>query len=151
MKRQCFALALFGLVVAAPSWAASSCSTTVEGNDAMRFNTASIEVPKTCKQFTVTLKHTGTLPKAAMGHNWVLTGAADQAGVLTDGSAAGLASNYVKPNDSRVIAHTKIIGGGESDATTFKVAALKPGQPYVFFCSFPGHAALMKGTLSLGK
>ena len=148
MKRQWFALALLGLI-AAPSWAASNCSTTVEANDAMQFNTNSIEVPKTCKQFTVTLKHTGKLPKAAMGHNWVLTRAADQAGALADGSSAGLASNYVKPNDSRVIAHTRIIGGGETDAATFKVAALKAGQPYVFFCSFPGHAALMKGTLSL--
>jgi len=150
MKRQWFALALLGLV-AAPSWAASTCSTTVEANDAMQFNSSAIVVPKTCKQFTVTLKHTGKLPKTVMGHNWVLTSGADQAGALADGSAAGAANNYVKPNDSRVIANTKIIGGGESDTTTFKVAALKPGQPYVFFCSFPGHAALMKGTLSLGK
>jgi azurin len=150
MKRQWFALALLGLI-AAPSWAASNCSTTVEANDAMQFNTRSIEVPKTCKQFTVTLKHTGKLPKTAMGHNWVLTRADDQAGVLADGSSAGLANNYIKPNDSRVIAHTKIIGGGESDAATFKTSALKAGQPYAFFCSFPGHAALMKGTLSLGK
>jgi azurin len=119
------------------------------GDDAMQFSTTSIEVPKTCKQFTVTLKHTGKLPKTAMGHNWALTRADDQAGVLADGSSAGLASNYVKPKDSRVIAHTRIIGGGETDTTTFKVAALKAGQPYVFFCSFPGHAALMKGTLSL--
>lgn len=150
MKRQWFALALLGLV-AAPTWAASSCSTTVEANDAMQYNTSAIAVPKTCKQFTVTLKHTGKLPKAAMGHNWVLTTAADEAGVLGDGSSAGLDSNYVKPNDSRVIAHTKVIGGGESDSTTFKVAALKPGDTYAFFCSFPGHAALMKGTLSLAK
>ncbi|HEY8683885.1 MAG TPA: hypothetical protein VIM06_12000 [Rhodanobacter sp.] len=34
---------------------------------------------------------------------------------------------------------------------TFKLSALKAGESYVFFCSFPGHAALMKGTLSLGK
>ena len=148
MKRQWFALALLGLI-AAPSWAASNCSTTVEANDAMQFNTQSIEVPKTCKQFTVTLKHTGKLPKAAMGHNWVLSSAADEAGVLADGGTAGLDSDYVKPNDSRVIAHTKVIGGGESAATTFKVATLKAGQPYTFFCSFPGHAALMKGTLSV--
>lgn len=144
------ALVLLGLV-AAPSWAATACSTTIEGNDAMQFNKTSIEVPKTCKEFTVTLKHTGKLPKAAMGHNWVLTATADEAGVLGDGAAAGLDSNYVKPNDSRVIAHTKMIGGGESDSTTFQVAALKPGDTYVFFCSFPGHAALMKGTVSVGK
>lgn len=149
MKYRWFAVALLGLI-AVPSWAASAaCSTTVEANDAMQFNTKNVDVPKTCKQFTVTLKHTGKLPKAAMGHDWVLSSAADEAGVIADGGSAGLANDYVKPGDSRVIAHTKIIGGGETASTTFKVSALKPGQPYEFFCSFPGHAALMKGTVTL--
>lgn len=150
MKRRLFAIALLALV-AAPSWAASSCSTTVEGNDAMQFNQKQIVVPASCKQFTVTLKHVGKLPKAAMGHNLVIAASADEQGVLGDGGQAGLESNYVKPGDSRVIAHTRIIGGGEADSTTFKTAALKPGQDYSFFCSFPGHAALMKGTVSLAK
>ena len=119
MKRQWFALALLGLL-AAPTWAATSCSTTVEANDAMQFNQKSIEVPKTCKQFTVTLKHTGKLPKVAMGHNWVLSHSADEAGVIADGAAAGLDSNYVKPNDTRVVAHTKVIGGGQTDAQLIK-------------------------------
>lgn len=150
MKRRLFALALLALV-AAPSWAASSCSTTVEGNDAMQFNQKQIVVPATCKQFTVTLKHVGKLPKAAMGHNIVIAATADEQGVLADGGKAGLEANYVKPGDSRVVAHTKVVGGGESDSATFKTAALKPGQDYSFFCSFPGHAALMKGTVSLAK
>lgn len=149
MKRL-FAFALLALV-AAPTWAASNCSATVEGNDAMQFNQKQITVPATCKEFTVTLKHVGKLPKAAMGHNIVITSTADEQGVLGDGSKAGLDNNYVKPGDTRVIAHTKVIGGGESDSATFKTAALKAGQSYSFFCSFPGHAALMKGTVSLAK
>lgn len=32
---------------------------------------------------------------------------------------------------------------------TFKVSALKAGEAYEFFCLFPNHAALMKGTLTL--
>jgi azurin len=150
MKRRLFAAALLALV-AAPTWAASNCSTTVEANDAMQFNQKSITVPATCKQFSVTLKHVGKLPKVAMGHNFVVASATDEQGVLADGAAAGAASNYVKPGDTRVIAHTKIIGGGESDITSFKTAALKPGQDYAFFCSFPGHSALMKGTISVAK
>ena len=139
-------LALFST----PLWAAN-CAATVEANDAMQFNVSNINVPQSCKAFTVTLKHTGKLPRNAMGHDFVLTAAADQSAVDQDGIKAGLDNNYVKPGDTRVIAHTKVIGGGESDSTSFKVDALKPGQDYEFFCSFPGHAALMKGTISRAK
>ena len=150
MIRRLSAFALLALV-AAPTWAASNCSTTLEGNDAMQFNQKSIVVPSTCKQFTVTLKHVGKLPKAAMGHNFVVSSTADEPGIVADGAKAGIGDNYIKPGDSRVIAHTKIIGGGESGSTTFQADALKPGQDYEFFCSFPGHAALMKGTIRRAK
>jgi azurin len=143
------ALAALGLL-STPLWAAN-CATTVEANDAMQFNVSSVTVPKTCKSFTVTLKHTGKLPRNVMGHDWVLTSAADQAGVEADGIKAGLDKDYVKPGDARVIAHTKVIGGGESASVSFKPSALKPGTDYVFFCSFPGHAAMMHGTVTLAK
>ena len=149
MYRKLAALALLGLATS-PAFAAD-CAATVEANDAMQFNQKSIEVPKTCKQFTVTLKHTGKLPKAAMGHNWVLAATADEAGINADGAKAGAASDYLKPGDTRVIAPTALVGGGESATATVPVAKLKAGETYAFFCSFPGHAALMKGTLSLGK
>jgi azurin len=86
-----------------------------------------------------------------MGHNWVLTKAADAQGVATDGIPAGLDKAYVKAGDTRVIAHTKVIGGGESDAVSVDVAKLKAGESYAWFCSFPGHSAIMKGTLTLAK
>ena len=44
---------------------------------------------------------------------------------------------------------TKVIGGGESDSVTFDVSKLAAGQDYTYFCSFPGHFAMMKGTLKL--
>jgi len=130
---------------------AAECATTIEGSDAMQFNKATITVPKTCKAFKVTLTHTGTLPVTAMGHNWVLSTKADEAGVIADGMKAGAANSYEKPGDTRIIAHTKLIGAGQSDTATINVAQLKAGAPYAFFCTFPGHAALMKGTLSLGQ
>jgi azurin len=139
-------LALF----AAPLWA-SNCSTTVEANDAMQFNVSNINVPQSCKSFTVALKHTGKLPRNAMGHDFVLTAAADQSAVDQDGIKAGLDNNYVKPGDTRVIAHTKVIGGGETASVTFKPSLLKQGTPYVFFCSFPGHSTIMHGTVTLTK
>jgi azurin len=128
---------------------AEQCETEIESNDAVQFNKSSISIPKSCEQFTLKLKHTGKLPKTGMGHNWVLTKAADAQGVATDGMSAGLDKEYVKPDDARVIAHTKIIGGGESDSVTFAVDKLSAQESYSYFCSFPGHSAIMKGTLQL--
>jgi len=129
----------------------AQCEATVEGNDAMQFNIREITVDKTCTEFRVTLKHVGKLPKAAMGHNWILTKEADFQATATAGMAAGAANDYMQPGDARIIAHTKMLGGGESDTVTIDVSKLVAGQSYTFFCSFPGHWAIMKGTLKLGS
>lgn len=144
------AAVLWTALLAGPALA-TTCEVEIEGNDAMQFNKQSITVPASCKRFTVKLKHVGKLPKTAMGHNWVLTKAADAQGAAADGIAAGVDKAYVKAGDTRVIAHTKVIGGGEADAVGFDVARLKAGETYAWFCSFPGHSSLMKGTLALGK
>ena len=139
------------LMMAAPLAAqAAECSVDLEGNDAMKFNKTSIEVPKACKDFTINLKHTGKMAKNVMGHNVVVAKAADMNGIDADGIKAGLAADYVKAGDTRVIAHSKVVGGGESTSFSIPVAKLTAaGAPLSFFCSFPGHAALMKGTLTL--
>ncbi len=129
--------------------AAEKCAVTVDSTDSMTFDTQAIEVSKSCKTFTVKLTHSGSLPKAVMGHNWVLTKASDFRGVASDGMTAGAESDYVKPGDERVIAHTKLIGGGETDSVSFDVAKLSAGESYEFLCSFPGHVSMMKGTLKL--
>ncbi|MCM2318380.1 Azurin precursor [compost metagenome] len=149
MFRKLAALSLLGLF-SAPLWAAE-CSVDIQVADQLQFSTNAIGVDKSCKTFTVNLAHSGQMAKNVMGHNWVLSTGADMDGVVADGVAAGLDNNYLKPNDTRVIAHTKVIGGGESDSVTFEVAKLKAGEQYMFFCSFPGHAALMKGTLEMLK
>ncbi|MDR1890209.1 MAG: azurin [Zoogloeaceae bacterium] len=126
---------------------AATCEAVVESNDAMKYNVSEIAIDKSCKKFTVTLKHVGKQPKAAMGHNWVLTKAADQAGVNADGIKAGAGKDYLPAGDARVIAATKLIGGGETTSVSFDTSKLKSGEKYVFFCSFPGHSGLMKGTI----
>lgn len=128
---------------------AQNCEVTINSNDQMRYDTDRVEVPKSCSEFTVNLTHSGQLPKNVMGHNWVLTKSEDMQGVVSDGVAAGLDNDYLKPNDERVIAATPMIGGGEQTSVTFSVSALQEGQDYTFFCSFPGHSALMKGSLVL--
>lgn len=128
---------------------AAECAVDVQATDQMTFDTKEIAVSKSCKTFTVNLKHSGSLPKASMGHNWVLSKTADAAAVAADGIGAGPDKGYLKEGDERVIAHTKMLGGGESDSVTFDVAKLTAGEAYQFFCSFPGHVALMKGDLKL--
>ena len=133
-----------------PAAVVADCATTIEGSDAMQFNVGSIAVPASCSEFTITLKHTGTMPVAAMGHNVVIVAMADMQSVAADGIGAGAAADYVKPGDARVIAHSKLIGGGESTSFSFPVGKLEQGVPYEFFCSFPGHSTLMKGAITVG-
>ena len=132
---------------AAAAPAAGNCATTVEANDAMQFNTKEIQVSKACKEFTITLKHTGTQPKTSMGHNIVIGKTEDMDGIFKDGVGAA-DTDYVKPDDARVVAHTKLIGGGEESSLTLDPAKLADGD-YKFACTFPGHGALMNGKITL--
>lgn len=139
---------------AAPAAAASAkpavvadCATTIEGNDAMQFNADSITIPASCSQFTIELKHVGSLAANVMGHNVVVAKAADVSGIAADGMSA--APSFIKPDDARVIAHTDMIGGGGSTKVTFDVAKLKDAGDVAFFCSFPGHAGMMRGAINV--
>lgn len=149
--RYVFALtALLGVVVNSPSTShAQTCNAVVQSDDALRYTPQSIEVPSTCKDFTVTLTHSGRLPVLAMGHNWVLAKEADMAGVARTGMLAGAANQYVDPTDRRVIAHTPVIGSGQAASVSFPVSALRSGETYAFFCTFAGHSPVMQGTLVL--
>lgn len=128
---------------------AAECKTTVDSTDQMSFNTKAIEIDKSCKTFTIELTHSGSLPKNVMGHNLVISKEADMQPIATDGLAAGIDKNYLKDGDARVIAHTKIIGAKETDSVTFDVSKLNASEKYGFFCSFPGHISMMKGTVTL--
>ena len=128
---------------------ADDCAVTIEGTDQMTFNLSQIDVKKSCEAFTVTLKHVGQLPAVAMGHNWVLSKSEEYQAVAQEGMALGLDKNYVNDEDERVLAHTAVIGGGEETSVTFDVSKLEEGQAYTYFCSFPGHYALMNGSLNL--
>lgn len=132
-----------------PAAVVTDCATEIEGSDAMQFNVSSIVVPASCKDFKITLKHTGKLPVTAMGHDVVITKEADLKAVDVDGMAAGASAGYVKAADSRVIAHTSLVGGGETTSVSFPVSKIQSDGPYVFFCSFPGHSALMHGSISV--
>jgi len=142
------AIALIGvpaLLLGTPAQAAKLCKLEITGNDMIQYDKKQLKVGADCTQLELTLTHVGKLPAASMGHDWVLVKADDMAAVASDGLAAGAANNYVKKDDARVIAHTKVIGGGESASVTFATSALKKGQSYKYMCTFPGHNALMNG------
>jgi azurin len=129
---------------------ADPCQLEINGTDQLQYDKQTLTVPASCKEVTLTLHHTGKLPREAMGHNWVLVNAADFNAVASAGMGAGLANDYVAPGDKRVLAHTKTIGGGQTTSVTFQTSILKPGGDYRYLCTFPGHNALMRGTLKFG-
>jgi azurin len=129
---------------------AKTCAVEIEGNDQMQFNKNAIAIEADCTEVELTLKHVGKLPATAMGHNWVLTTTPDFQPVANASAKAGAANNFVPKDDARVIAATKLIGGGESTTVKFSTSKLKKGGDYTFFCSFPGHWGLMKGKLTFG-
>ena len=130
--------------------ASAACKLDVEVGDGLVFSTKELTVEKSCVNVTVNLKHTGTLAASVMGHNWVLTAEADATDVAAKGLAAGLANNYVPVGDTRDIAGTKIIGGGEATSISFSTDALTAGGKYLYVCTFPGHSFVMRGTLLVG-
>jgi azurin len=144
------AVALFG-ITALPAHAADKvCKLEITGNDLMQYDKKELKVAQDCVSVEVTLKHIGKLPAASMGHNWTLVKTADVAAVANDGLSAGLAADYIKAGDARIIAHTKVVGGGQSASVTFPLSKLKAGESYSYICTFPGHSALMKGAFTIG-
>ncbi|HEU4778331.1 MAG TPA: azurin [Steroidobacteraceae bacterium] len=145
-------LACLSLVFAASGAFAADkvCKVDISSTDQMTFDKKEIAVAADCTEVEVTLKHTGKLPAQAMGHNWVLAKTSDLTGVATDGMTAGIANDHIKKGDTRVIAHSKVIGGGQTTTVKFATSTLKKGEAYSFFCTFPGHSALMKGAFKFG-
>jgi len=128
---------------------AADCEVTVNSTDMMTFDSKSIAISKSCENFTVHLKHTGSLAKNVMGHNLVIAKTADMQSIATEAMAQGVDKDYLKADDPRIVAHTRMVGGGEEDSVTFEVKSLDSDTAYSFFCTFPGHAALMNGAVKL--
>jgi len=145
MKRSHMTLCSALLLFFANSSVLAACTVDIEAGDSLAFNLEVIEIDRACTEVTVNLVHTGRMPAAAMGHNWVLSATADYQSVAMDGMSAGIENHYVPVDDDRVIATTEVIGGGGSTSVTFSIADLDPSGAYTFFCSFPGHWGVMKG------
>lgn len=112
------------------------------GNDLMQFNKNEIRV-KAGQEVTLTLKHVGKMELIVMGHNFVLLKPGVEVNVFAqEATIAGKDADWIPNEGKDVIAHTKMIGGGQSTTVTF--TAPEAGT-YDFICSFSGHSGTMRG------
>ena len=146
--RHSFLLFFFSILSSVLTHAADDArEIVITGNDAMQFDLKKMEASPG-EKIKVTLKNIGSIPKIAMGHNWVLLKKDTDAiafgqKVLASG---GSATNALpKSLLGEVIAHTDVLGPGESESVTFQ-APSEPGD-YEYVCTFPGHFAMMRGVL----
>lgn len=120
----------------------------LEANDQMKFNMNRFTV-NAGDTVQLTLKNVGTMPKFSMGHNVViLKKGADEKG-FAEAAMNSAASDYVPASkQGDIVAHTKLLGGGERDTIIFVVPSAKGDYPFV--CSFPGHFQVgMKGVMQV--
>ena len=117
---------------------------SLEAYDEMKYNKTELRA-LAGKPITLTLTHIGTMDKNAMGHNFVLLKQGTDVNDFDQKALTAKENDYIpKSESSKIIAHTKLLAGGESDTIVFTVP--EKGS-YDYICSFPGHAALMKGKL----
>ena len=113
---------------------------TIQADDKMRYDLTAFDVSPGQKVL-VTIKNIGTTPKFSMGHNFVLLDRMINTGNVQasflDKASTEASHDYVPPGAKEVLAHSKLLGPGESEVVTFNAPYI-PGD-YLYLCSFPGH------------
>ncbi len=140
-------LLIAAAVIAAP-FAMAQQKVELTGNDQMQYNTKAFEVTAG-EKVTLTFKHIGQLPVVAMGHNVVILKPGTALPAFAAKCATAKENDYIPTDDESkeaIVAHTKMIGGGESTEITF--TAPEPGD-YPYVCTFPGHFAIMQGVMTV--
>jgi azurin len=108
----------------------------IQADDKMKFDVTAFDA-KPGQKVSIMLANIGTTPKFSMGHNCVVLDRNVNVQTFLDGASMAAASDYVPKDSKGVLAHTKLLGPGETDTVEFS-APYVPGD-YPFFCSFPGH------------
>ena len=139
---------ILGALIAPICLAAEEVKIEIAGNDQMQYDKKAFEVTEGQK-VTLTLKHSGQLPVVAMGHNVVILKPGTDLAAFAVKCAPAKETGYI-PADAEskalIIAHTKMLGGGESDTITFTAPA---AGSYPYLCTFPGHFAVMQGVMTV--
>jgi azurin len=112
---------------------------SIQADDKMRFDVTTFEA-KPGQKISVTFKNIGTTPKFSMGHNFVVLDRTVNASNVTkflDAASTEASHDYVPPTAREVLAHSKLMGPGESEVVTFNAPFI--AGDYIYLCSFPGH------------
>lgn len=123
----------------------------IEVGDSMKFSVTRFEAAAG-ETIRLLLVNRGSAPKDAMGHNWVLLRAGADATAYANAAVASRATDYLPAAlAADVIAHTKLLGGGQKDAVVFTMPTdVTPGTELHFLCTFPAHLQLgMRGVIAV--
>ena len=113
----------------------------ISADDFMKFDKNEIKV-QAGKKVRLTLRHTGKMDVKIMGHNVVILKQGVDITAFAAKAATESENAYIPLETEDVIAHTEMIGGGQTTTIEFEAPAV---GTYDFICSFPAHYAMMKG------
>ena len=118
------------------------------GNDRMKYNLEAFSVPAGSR-VKLNFRNVGKMPKAVMGHNVVFLIAGVDSGAFATAAAAARDNGYIPVQfKDQILAHTNLLGSGESDTIEFTAPDIS--GDYEFLCSFPAHLfAGMRGVMTV--
>jgi len=120
----------------------------LKATDDMKFDKTEFTV-KAGEEVTLTFTNAGVLPLETMGHNVVVLEKKADVKTFATASAKAKETNYISDlYVTDIIAHTRLLGPGESETIRF---VLKEPGDYTFICTFPGHWLAMKGVITAVK
>jgi azurin len=128
---------------------ADDCSIQIVGSDMMKYDLQEINISSKCVSFDIKLKHGGKLPVSAMGHNIGITEESNFMLVAQLINMENGIENGYLPTSDKILFRSDMIGGGESTSLTVDPSKLDSTKSFIYFCSFPGHWAIMKGKINL--
>ena len=135
--------------ILATSVFASNCEIKIEGSDMMKYDVAEITLDTSFDQTNISLKHAGKLPINAMGHNIVIVEEINLSKITQQiNFSLGVEKGYL-PESEDIIFISAMVGGGDTTELEMDMSKLDKTKSYVFFCSFPGHWALMRGKIKI--
>lgn len=116
----------------------------LQANDLMQFDKKLFRV-KAGQPVKLVLKNVGEMPKESMGHNAVILTPGTDLPAFGGEAIKAVDTEYIPVTfGSSIIAHTKLLGPGETDTIEF---TLDEKGVYPFVCSFPGHYGVMQGKI----